>query len=240
MRRRSGYVGAWLPQLVPGGGDDPLDAVADTQGDVEVRYGLAESATLAFLIALEALSPRQRAVLLLRDVLGYSAAETAERVGIAEGNVRVLHLRARRALATYEHSRCVPTAELRARHRVALEQLLRALVAQDARALEDLLAESVRTVTDGGGEYTALRVPLAGRERVASFYLRAALNRVAGGPTAQIRVVNGLPALLVTLAQPVRRQAPLTMMGLHLASDGRVLAIHTVLASAKLAALRTN
>ena len=98
---------------------------------VEVRYGLAESVTLAFLVALEALSPRQRATLLLRDVFGYSASEVAEHTGLSEGNVRVLHLRARRTLASYDLTRCIPTDELRARHQAALEQLLGALGAQD-------------------------------------------------------------------------------------------------------------
>jgi RNA polymerase sigma-70 factor (ECF subfamily) len=238
-RRRRAYIGTWLPEPVAGSDDEEsLDKCASTDMDPEARYGLAESATLAFLVALEALSPRQRATLLLRDVFGYSASEVAEYAGLSEGNVRVLHLRARRTLASYDLTRCIPTAELRARHQAALEQLLGALGAQDGRALEDLLAETVRAVTDGGGEYTALPAPLIGRSRVARFYLRAALNRAAGGSTWKIRLVNGLPAALITLARPVRRQAPLTMMGVQLAADGRVQALHTVLASAKLLHLR--
>jgi RNA polymerase sigma-70 factor, ECF subfamily len=237
-RRRRAYVGTWLPQPVVGSSDAALGTCASTDMGVEVRYGLAESVTLAFLVALEALSPRQRATLLLRDVFGYSASEVAEHTGLSEGNVRVLHLRARRTLASYDLTRCIPTDELRVRHQAALEQLLGALGAQDGRALEDLLAETVRTVTDGGGEYTALPAPLICRSRVARFYLRAALNRAAGGPTWQIRLVNGLPAALITLALPVRRQAPLTMMGVQLAADGRVQAIYTVLASAKLLRVR--
>ena len=75
---------------------------AERGADPEARYGLAESATYAFLLALEALGPRQRAVLLLRDVLGHSARETAELLGTSEGSVRVLHLRARRALEQYD------------------------------------------------------------------------------------------------------------------------------------------
>jgi len=236
-RRRRTYVGAWLPAPVGRSDDEWIESYANSEPDPELRYGLLESVTFAFLIALEALSARQRAVLLLRDVLGYSAAETAALVGMREGNVRVLHLRARRALASYDQARCVPTPELRARHRAALEHLLGALGAQDAHALEALLADAVRTVTDGGGEYTALLAPLVGRERVALFYLRAALNRAAGGVTAEIRLVNGLPAAVLTLARPVRRQAPLTVMTLACALDGRVQAIHTVLASEKLAAL---
>ena len=101
--------------------------------DPEARYGLVESVTFAFLLALEALGPRQRAVLLLRDVLGYSARETADLIGASEGNVRVLHLRARHALEAYDRSRCIPTPELLAQHRGALDQLPR-LSARAGRA----------------------------------------------------------------------------------------------------------
>lgn len=233
-RRRRVYVGTWLPEPIGEADVGWCDARVDTEADPAARYGLAESVTLAFLIALEALTPRQRGILLLRDVLGYSAAETAELTGTSDGNVRVLHLRARRLLASYDRTRCVPTPEVLERHRVVLERFLTALRVQDARALEELLTESVEAVTDGGGEFTALRVPLDGRPRVARFYLRAALNRAAGGPQAEIRLVNGLPTAVVTLARPIRRQAPLTVLSLRLAGDGRVGRIYTVLASAKL------
>ena len=239
-RRRRGYAGPWLPAPVERADEDWLQTVPSDDPGPESRYGTIESATLAFLVALEALAPRQRAVLLLRDVLGYPAAETAQLLETSEGNVRVLHLRARRAMGSYDRARCVPTAELRARHRAALEQLLRCLLAQDTAGLEALLAESVRTVTDAGGEFTALRAPLCGRARVARFYVRAAANRAAGGPSFEIRLVNGLPAAVIALARPVRQQAPLTVLSLDLSDDGRIEAIRTVLASRKLVGVRRD
>ncbi len=226
-RRRRGYVGPWLPSPVA---DEATD-------DPASRYGLAESASVAFLIALEALSPRPRAVLLLRDVLGYSAAETAAIVGATEGGVRVMHLRARRALAEYDRARTLPSAELRARHRAVLERFLAALAAQDARALEALLVEDVRTRTDGGGRFTALRAPLQGRARVARFFLRAAQQRAAAGVETQIVPLNGMPAAVLRLARPVRRQAPVVVLTLQLAADGRVREIDAVMAPAKLTAV---
>jgi RNA polymerase sigma-70 factor (ECF subfamily) len=236
-RKHRGYAGPWLPEPAEGSDEDWLDAHPSDDPDPEVRYGLVESATVAFLVALEALGARQRAALLLRDLLGYSAAETATLLGTTEGNVRVLHLRARGAMENYDRARCIPTPELRARHRAALERFLSCLLSQNVRELESLLAESVRTVTDGGGEYTALTTPLCGRARVARFYLRAALNRVSGGPASEIRLLNGLPAIVITLARPVRRQAPRTVISLQLAPDGRIEAIQTVLAGRKLATL---
>lgn len=234
-RRRRRYAGPWLPSPVETPDAEPLE-LAQMQGtDPETRYGLAESATYAFLIALEALSPRARAVLLLRDVVGYSSTETAEILGTTEGNIRVQHLRARRALEAYDRERCLPTAELRERHRAALERFLECLLAQDARGLEALLTESVRTVTDAAGEYTALTSPLAGRARVARLYLMAALHRQAGGTRTEVRLVNGLPAALVTLQRPVRRQAPRSLLRCELDPQGRIAQIHAVLAPRKLA-----
>jgi RNA polymerase sigma-70 factor (ECF subfamily) len=233
-RRRRAYAGPWLPSPIETPDAGPLDLHASEAPDPERRYGLAESATYAFLLALEALSPRQRAALLLRDVLGHSARETADCLGTSEGSVRVLHLRARRALAAYDEARCIPTPELRARHRAALQRFLDCLQAQDARGLEALLAEGVETVTDAAGEFTALATPLAGRERVARLYLMAALHRQAGGTRQEIRLVNGLPAALITLRAPVRRQAPQSLLRCELDEAGRIRLVHAVLAPRKL------
>jgi RNA polymerase sigma-70 factor (ECF subfamily) len=236
-RRRRTYTGPWLPSPVETPDAEPPDLISSERRDPEARYDLAESATYAFLLALEALSPRQRAVLLLRDVVGSSARETAGLLGTSEGSVRVLHLRARRALEEYDRSRCLPTAELRERHRVALQRFLACLLAQDARGLESLLAESVQTVTDAGGEYTALATPLIGRARVARLYLMAALHRQEGGTATEIRLVNGLPAAFVALRQPVRRQAPRSLLRCELDPEGAICRIHAVLATRKLAPL---
>jgi RNA polymerase sigma-70 factor (ECF subfamily) len=237
-RRRRAYTGSWLPAPVEAQDADWLDAQPCETPDPEVRYGLAESATYAFLLALEALSPRQRAVLLLRDVLGSSAREVADLIGATEGAVRVLHLRARRALESYDRDRCVPTPELRERHRAALQRFLDCLFAQDARGLEAILAESVQTMTDAAGEYTALAAPLVGRARVARLYLVAALTRQEGGARTEIRLVNGLPAALITLERPVRRQAPRALLRCELDDEGRIRLVHAILAPRKLALLR--
>ncbi len=237
-RRRRRYEGPWLPGPSETTADAALEELACAGDDPERRYGAAESATYAFLIALEALGPRARAALLLRDVLGYSARETARVLDTSETNARVLHLRGRRALAGYERERCVPDAALYARHREVLERLQRCLAAQDVAGLEALFAEPVRTVTDADGEFTALPAPLLGRARVARFYQRAALHRANGGPRSEIRAANGLPALLVALERPVRRQAPRSLLRVELDAAGRVREIQVVLASRKLAPLR--
>jgi RNA polymerase sigma-70 factor (ECF subfamily) len=237
-RRRRPYAGPWLPSPVDTPEGDELADQASPSPDSETRYGLAESATYAFLLALEALGPRQRAVLLLRDVLGNSARETAEILGASEGSVRVQHLRARRALEHYDAQRCIPTPDLCARHRAVLQKFLACLLAQDAHGLESLLAESAATLTDAAGEYTARATPLVGRARVARLYLVAAMHRQQAGMRSEIRLVNGLPAALITLERPVRRQAPRTLLRCELDANGRIRLVEAILAPRKLAGLK--
>src|SRR5215471_18798660 len=101
LRRRREYFGPWLPSPVITEGDSQLefDQRPSPQNSPVTRYDLSESVTLAFLLALEALTPAQRAVLLLRDVFDYSTDETAEALGMKESNVKVTLHRARRIMA---------------------------------------------------------------------------------------------------------------------------------------------
>jgi RNA polymerase sigma-70 factor (ECF subfamily) len=78
--------------------DVMLDEIADHTPGPEARYEARESIELAFIVALQRLPPRQRAALVLRDVLGYRTAEVAEMLGTGEASVKGALQRARAGL----------------------------------------------------------------------------------------------------------------------------------------------
>lgn len=97
-RRRQGYVGPWLPSPVPTDEESPAsyEPPASSEESPVARYDLKESISFAFLLALEALTPSGRAVLLLRDVMDYSTSDTAGALDMTEANVKCCCARAAR------------------------------------------------------------------------------------------------------------------------------------------------
>jgi RNA polymerase sigma-70 factor (ECF subfamily) len=230
-RRRRGYVGVWLPAPV-----ELDDLPAPEEAAPPARYDRAESASLAFLLALEALTPLQRAVLLLCDVLDYSAREAGLALGISAGAARVLHHRARAAMAHYDRERCPSSAELEGRTGAALAAWAGALAAGDAAALERVLARDVRVRSDGGGKYLAALQPIVGRDRVLRF-LRGVTQQV-GAPRFRLARLNALPGLVLEWEAPPPRVAPRQAIQVLPDAEGRVREILLVLAPDKLGHIR--
>jgi RNA polymerase sigma-70 factor (ECF subfamily) len=238
-RRRQKYVGPWLPGPIDTEGEAALPSYEPTLTDgqtTEGRYDLLESVSYAFLLALEALTPQQRAVLLLRDVFDYSVQEAAAALGLSEANVKTTHHRARHAMTRYDRERCVPTRAVQERTRQALERFMTALVSHDTATLEGLLASDARALSDGGSEYAAARRPVLGRSRVIR--LAVGLSEHRGISSAGIRMLNGLPAVVFEFATSAKRQAPRGTLSYELDRDGRIKSIYTVLTTRKLSAVR--
>lgn len=121
-----------------------LDELADDLPGPEARYEAREAVSLAFLTALQQLPPRQRAVLVLRDVLGYRAAEVAEILGTTESSVTNALKRARAGLARDLPDRDRAPLPNSPQERRVVEDFVRAYEAGDVDAVVALLTDNAR------------------------------------------------------------------------------------------------
>ena len=240
-RRRREYFGPWLPSPINTEDDTPFEFDQHSANDISAMaaYDLRESVTIAFLLALEALTPAQRAVLLLRDVLDYSTAETAEAVVMTESNVKVTLHRARRIMEAYNKNR-VATLSRRAHElRGTLQRFLSRLAEGDVEGLKRMLAADVVLVSDGGGEINALAEPMLGRPKVLRLLTRLyEANRSV--TSTSMRVVNGEPAILVERSKVKPGHASFFTMHCELNGTGRMRRLNFVFSPGKLSALRQS
>lgn len=172
--RRETYVGSWLPEPMIEESDD-LD-----QDDL----------TLTLMLALERLSPLERAAFLLHDVFGVPLNEVAATVEREPAAVRQLAARARKHVQ--EQRPRFPVARDEG-SRIA-EAFFVATRSGDTNALRSILAQNVVIRSDGGGKVHAFLNPIAGMERVLRLYegLARKLGLKQGGFFRPIQI-DGLP-----------------------------------------------
>ncbi|MBD0696106.1 sigma-70 family RNA polymerase sigma factor [Streptomyces sp. CBMA123] len=123
-------------------GPAPDGRVLPETGDPAEVAAQRESVKLAFVAVLQRLAPRQRAVLILREVLGWKAAEVAELLGVTVASVNSALQRARAALAS-DTSAARPAPVLDEAHRALLDRYVHAFEAYDMDGLAELLHEDV-------------------------------------------------------------------------------------------------
>ena len=240
-RRRREYFGPWLPTPVLTDGDNgsELDHTIVTETSPVTHYDLMESVTMAFLLALEALTPAQRAVLLLRDVFDYSTIETAEALGMSEANIKVTLHRARRIMSTYEKNRISNLSKRVVEMRGTLQRFLSKLAAGDVQGLKAMLAADVVLVTDGGGEINALGEPVYGRDKVLRLIAKLyEANRDV--TTTSLQNVNCEPAILIDRSRVRPGHASFFTMHCELDESLHMRRLHFIFAPSKLTALRLD
>ena len=122
--------------------DAELPDIADDRPGPDARYEAREAVRLAFVAAIQLLPPRQRAALLLCDVLGWSAIETAQLLGGSTASINSALQRARATLGgQYPHGRMAQRSRPSPDDGLLLERYMRAWQADNLDGLVDLLRE---------------------------------------------------------------------------------------------------
>ena len=178
--RRETYPGVWLPEPV----------LTTTPLDVE-------SIQLGFLVLLERLNPKERAVFLLHQVFDYSHAEIGKILDMTEAASRQLLHRAEKYVAASK-PRFKTSRET---HERLLSAFVAAVARGDVDAISSVLAEDVVLYGDNAGkERGAILRPIMGRANVARFFAkRGAKFPREPALAVEISDVNGWPAVIARI-----------------------------------------
>jgi RNA polymerase sigma-70 factor (ECF subfamily) len=177
--KREEYLGTWLPE--------PLVA--------EPAQTLAEDLSVALLLALERLSPLERAAFLLHDVFDMDYADVASALEHTEGACRQLAARARENVRQERPRYPVSGGDARK----LADAFVLAAATGDVGALSRVLAEDAVYYSDGGGKRPAALNPIVGRERILRFFEGIRRKGAAVFDVQRIEAVtlNGLPGYLL-------------------------------------------
>lgn len=203
---REAYRGPWLPEpLIEPLTEDPVER--------------AEEVSVAFLLALERLSPLERAVFLLHDVFDQDYAQVAETLGRTEAAVRQLASRARTHVQDAR-----PRFRVDEGHAKELaEAFMLATANADYGRLASLLTQDAIMVTDGGGKRKAALRVMVGRDDIVGLFkgIRWRAGFPNEGSFEAVRV-NGYPGLLLHLPD-----GPETI-AFEPGEDGKIAAVYVM------------
>ena len=199
--QREIYVGPWLPE--------PLVEAEDEVDDV----------TLPLMMALERLSPLERAAFLLHDVFGVGFDEIADTIGRDAAACRQLASRAR----THVRSARPRFEMVKSRGMELAEAFFAASRSGDMQVLQAMLADDVAIYSDGGGKKSAALRPVLGIGDVMK--VQTALVRMFAQQMSKIvryGLINGLPGF-VTIEQGETLQTTALLI-----EEGRIKAIYVM------------
>ncbi len=222
--QRELYVGTWLPEPVTDA--ESLSPHAATE--------LAEDLSFALLLALERLSPLERAAFLLHDVFDASYREVATTLGRSEAACRQLASRARRAVRSGHSPLESSPAEAGSseEHRRLLAAFVEAAGSGDVSRIESLLTEDAVALSDGGGRVLAALNPIRGANRVARFVDGVVRKFGAEGPARiEEATINGTAGVLVYADERLIQTVTADVVG------GRISALYVVRNPEKLGAV---
>jgi RNA polymerase sigma-70 factor (ECF subfamily) len=188
--RREAYIGPWLP--------DPVTDTAALAPDEQTE--LAEDLSVALLLALDRLSPLERAAFLLHDVFDYSFLQVADALGRNEAACRQLASRARTRVRDTRPKAVTPaqgaSSSLDPKHAELVSAFMTASRSGDIATLTRLLTSDARLVTDGGGKAPAAPNVIEGADHVAAFLAGVVRKGWTDEMSVRFETINGLPGLI--------------------------------------------
>lgn len=177
---------AWLEPYP----DSEIERVADDSPTPEARYASREAVQLAFVATIQYLPPRQRAAVLLCDVLGWAAAEAATLLGGSTASINSALQRARETLAKrYPDGRPQIRERSDPAHQALLGRYLKAWEGHDVDGFVALLKEDAAVMMPPWLQW------FVGRNTVRSFFAMA--WKTCGGLRLVPTAANGEPAFAV-------------------------------------------
>lgn len=202
--RREIYVGPWLPE--------PLVEPADA------HEAVADDVTVTLMLALERLSPLERAAFLLHDVFDVALTEVADVLDRDPAAVRQLASRARKHVQIARSRYSVGPEEA--------DRIARAFFTAsrdgDVTALSALLARDVEIHSDGGGKVLAFREAIRGLDRALRLFVSAQRKAATVPLLLRTAKVGGLPGFISLDPNSVLQTTALDIR------DGKIVAIYIV------------
>jgi RNA polymerase sigma-70 factor (ECF subfamily) len=180
--RRETYVGPWLPEPV----------LNDAELSAETASEYAHDLSVGLLLALERLSPLERAAFLLHDVFDVGFAEVAQLLGRTEAACRQLAARARTNVRAAHPRVTVPPDKGKA----IAQAFAAALASGDVSSLARVLAEDAVLHSDGGGKVAAALNLIVGRDKILRFAEGVARKFPKAVVEVQFATINGLPGFI--------------------------------------------
>ncbi|MGN7727240.1 RNA polymerase sigma factor SigJ [Luteimonas sp. 22616] len=189
-RARVEYVGPWLPEPVQTANDDVIGHASEhtwsEHASPEHAAALASSLTTAFLLALQRLTPKERAAYLLHEIFDMPYPEVAHTLDLQEPACRQLVARARAHIEQAKVRHVTPPE----RQRRLLAAFGTAIATGSVDALAGLLSDEVRLSADGGGKVSAARRVMHGPEEVLRF-VQAGLHAWWASGQLEEATING-------------------------------------------------
>jgi RNA polymerase sigma-70 factor, ECF subfamily len=197
--QREVYVGSWLPEPVFDA--ESLSADAATE--------LADDFSFALLLALDRLSPLERAAFLLHDVFDTPFSDIARMLERSEAACRQLAARARRAVRD-EHPAPAAASDNHAR---LLQAFTEAAASGDISRLVGLLREDAILIADSGGRKSAPLNKVFGADRIARFFIGVAGKNAGREVRIVPMMINGNAGALLYLDGEIDHTASMAIDG---------------------------